>query len=129
MLCSSGFSSPNGSPYWMPTARSPAASARMATSAPAGRPQRLRAPAGSDLGWAATDELGDVAGADEDGVDAGPLEREHLVAAVDGGLGDRELPDRNVRKQVEHVVERVVVVVDVPAGEQHDLGVEPLEHE
>src|SRR5437763_3660073 len=86
-FCSSGSrSEPYGSPYWMPTSRSAAAPARIAPSATPGPPQLD--------GWRrATDELGDVSGGDDHGVDPTPLELDDLVASNVLRLRDRELPD------------------------------------
>ena len=55
------------------------------------------------------DQAADVPGRDEHRVDAGPLERQHLVAVLDVDLRDRELPGGDVGQQLEHGVERVDV--------------------
>ena len=75
----------------------------------------------------ATDEVGDRRAADEDGVDAGPLEREHVVAGRRREVGDRELAGRDVGQQVEDAVEIVLVVLGVARREQENLGVDPIE--
>ena len=56
-----------------------------------------------------TDERPDVAAGDEHGVDAGPLELGDLVAARADELGDRELPGRDVRQQLEQPLEVMLV--------------------
>src|SRR5256885_1424974 len=128
--CSSGSRiAPYGSPYWRPATRSPSATARTAASAAFGPPQlplRSGAPR-SDFGGAATDEGSDVAGGDEDRVDARPLERDDLVPGRRAHLGDRELPGRHVGKQLEHAVERVLVVLGLTRREEEDLRVDALE--
>src|SRR5689334_8415339 len=52
----------------------------------------------SDVRRAMADELADLTARDEDGVDAGPLERQHLVARGDVQVGDGELPRGHVRQ-------------------------------
>ena len=81
----------------------------------------------SDSRRVLADEVRDEAGLDEDGVDPGPLEREHVGSRRGVDVGDRELPGRDVGEQLEHRLERVVAVVGVAAGEQEDLRVELLE--
>ena len=44
-------------------------------------------------------------------------------------LRDRELPGRHVREQLEHAVERLLVVLGLPWREQEDLRVDALEDE
>src|SRR2546421_3915952 len=135
MDCSSGLSRlPNGSPYWMPTARSAAARRSSAASAVAGPPQRVSAQrwtAALDLRRRVTDELGDASRSDDDRIDSRPLELVDLLASRHGHVGHRELPGRHVGEQLERAGEQalVVVVVVVPAGEEEDLGIEPLEGE
>src|SRR5947207_4880907 len=98
----------------MPTSRSAAAPARIAPSATPGPPQLD--------GWRrATDELGDVSGGNDHGVDPAPLELDDLVARHVLRLRDRELPDRDVAEQLERLLE-------VWDGEVERLGVVQLEH-
>ena len=73
--------------------------------------------------------MGDLAHAHEHGVDPGPLERQHFLAALDVDPGDRELPGRDVGQQLEDGVERVVVVVPSSRREQEDLRIALLERE
>src|SRR5262245_5087562 len=108
----------------MPTARSAAASARRAASATSAPCRRLGI--GSDLRGRATDETGDVTRADDDGVDAGPLQRKDVVPVLHTDVGDGELAGRNVGEQPEDVVDRVLLP-GLPAGEQEDLRVDALE--
>src|SRR5581483_3141597 len=76
----------------------------------------------SDFYGPVPDELRDVPGRDEHGVDARPLEREHGLAGGDRDLGDRELAGRDVGEELEHDLDRVgVVVVGAPVREQEDL--------
>src|SRR5438105_1308164 len=128
MLCSSGFSRLSyGSPYWMPTARSAAAPARIAASAVAAPPQRASAqrPTGVlDLRRRVADELGDVSRSDDDRIDSSPLELDDLLAARRVDRGDRELARRHVRQQVERVLPLVALPV---GGEQEDLGVDAVQ--
>src|SRR6187401_1278791 len=98
---SSGLSSPpNGSPYRSPTSRRTAAPA---TTTPSNtvllgsRESDLRR---SDLRRRTADEVGDVARRDEDRVQAGRLERDHLVARLRVDLRDREFARRHVRQQL-----------------------------
>jgi hypothetical protein len=97
-----------------------------------GPPQRDSASAaagvGSDFGWLCTDERAHVARVHDDGVDTGALERDHVVARRGPQLGDRELSRRDVRQELEHVVERVDVGIERRAAEQEDLRVDVLEH-
>ena len=65
------------------------------------------------------DERRHVPGCDEHGVEAGALELEHLVAVADVDVGDRELPRRHVREQLEGELERVAVV---PTGEMRKIS-------
>ena len=74
-------------------------------------------------------QLADLLGADEHGVHSGPLEGEHFVAGRDFDLGDRELPGRYVREQLEHRVEWIDVLVDVVRVQEEDLGIEPFERQ
>src|SRR5262245_59594096 len=104
MFRSSGLRSGNGRPYWIPTSRRVAASTRIAANATHGPPQRLV----SDLGRCGTYQAGDVAEADDDGVDAGPLELRDLVSRPHLEVGDRALAGRDVRQEVEHALERVL---------------------
>ena len=53
----------------------------------------------------------DMTRGDEHGVEPGALELQHLVAVADVDVGDRELPGRHVREQLERELERVAVVV------------------
>src|SRR5262245_14344650 len=103
MFCSSGLSRlPSGSPYWIPISRNAAARPSSARrTGPAG-------PRSSNLRRRATDEVGDVGRADEDGIDPRPLEREHLVAVRRVQVGDRELAGRDVGEQIEDPVELVL---------------------
>src|SRR4051794_14209008 len=121
-FCSSGLSSePYGSPYWMPTSRNAAAPARIAARAARGPPQFDPL----DGRGRATDELGDIPRRNDHGVDAAPLELHDLAARDVRRLGDRELPDGNVRQQLERTPE-------VVGREMERLGIvlleNPLEH-
>src|SRR3954471_8572277 len=121
-FCSSGSSSdPYGRPYWMPTSRNAAAPARIAASAARGPPQFDRL----DGRGRATNELGDVPRRDDHRVDAAPLELHDLATRDVRRLGDRELPDGNIREQVERTLE-------VVGREMERLGIvlleDPLEH-
>jgi hypothetical protein len=73
------------------------------------------------------DKVGDVAARHQDGVDPGPLEREHLVTAGDVNVGDRQFPRGDVGQQLQYGVEGVELVLAVLHGEQEDLGVEAVE--
>src|SRR5437899_1624987 len=96
MLCSSGFSRLSyGSPYWMPTARSAAAPARIAASAVAAPPQRASAqrPTGVlDLRRRVGDpedrELRRLANSTERAPDDDPLCSLRLRRACTVGVGD-----------------------------------------
>src|SRR5262245_1420558 len=145
MFCSSGSSRlPNGSPYWIPTSRSAAASARMAARNGSDLRTRIRTTFGLrgargggtalstsrnvlDGGRHAADEVGDVRRLDEHRVDAGPFERDHVVAGRCAEICDRELAGRDIGQQVEDPVEVVLVVLGVARREQEDLGIDPLE--
>src|SRR5512132_3444196 len=127
MDCSSGLSRlPNGRPYWIPTARSAAAPARMATSAVPAPPQRVSAQRSAarrrrDSG------CGDGV-ADDDCIDSRPFELFHVVAARARQLRNRELPCRKIGKQFERMLERIDLVV-VTDGEQDDLRIESLQRQ
>ena len=82
----------------------------------------------SGLYLEAADEARDVLGPHDDGVDAGALELDDLLARLHGELRDRELPGRDVRQQPEDVLERLVLA-GLARGEQQDLRVEPVERE
>src|SRR5262245_51905965 len=105
MFCSSGFSRlPNGRPYSIPTSRSAAASARIATRNGSVLRTRIRTTFGLRGGETAlpasakvlvgrrhaADEVRDIGRADEDRVDPGAFEREHLLARGGRQVGDRE---------------------------------------
>src|SRR5919201_1690605 len=129
--CSSGFSRfPNGSPYWMPTARRAAPPATRTTSAVRGPLHRASGPRGArtslNLGRRLPDELGDVSCSDDHGVDSGAFERVYLLAARDGDLGDGKLARRHVPQELERATERVFLVGRGTA-EQKDLRIEALE--
>src|ERR671914_1393804 len=109
----------------MPTSRSAAASPRSAASASHGPPQRLSAR--SDLRRRRTDEVRDVARADDDRVDTRTLELGDLLPRRHGQVGNRELSGRDVLEQIEHVLQRVGTLVAAPRGEQEDLGVDAVE--
>src|SRR4051812_13497333 len=79
-----------------------------------------------DLGRPRAHELADPARRDEYRVEAGALELEHVVAACERELGDRELSRRDVGQEREHRFDRIGVVVGV-RREQEDLRVETLE--
>src|SRR5438128_9245754 len=132
MDCSSGLSRlPNGSPYWTPTARRAAARPSSPPRAVAGPPQRdsaQRCAAALDLRRRVTDELGDASRSDDDRIDSRPLELVDLLASRHRHVGHRELSGRHVGEQLERAGERALVVV-VPAGEEEDLRIEPLECE
>ena len=70
----------------------------------------------------AADEVGDLGRADENGVDPGPFEREHLLARAGRQVGDRELAGRHIGQQVEDSLDMSLVVVGLPRREQdaHD---------
>src|SRR5919201_3666106 len=96
--CSSGFKRfPNGSPYWMPTARSAAPPASRRTSTVRGPPQRVSAERARgargrlNLRRRLADELGDVSCSDDHSVDSRALQRVHLLPARDRDLGDGKL--------------------------------------
>src|SRR4029453_16221682 len=145
MFCSSGLSSPpNGSPYWIPIRRSVAASPRIAARNGNDLRTRIRTTVGLrgarggetalsdspnvlDGGRRATDEVGDVGRADQDGVDPGPFERQHLVARGRREIGDRELAGRHVGQEVEDPLEVRLVVLRLAWREQEDLRGDPLE--
>ena len=74
---------------------------------------------------ALADELGDVPRADDHRVDARALELVDVRARGRRQVGDRELAGGHVGQQVEHALERVVVVPR--RAKQEDLRVEPLE--
>src|SRR6187401_2278036 len=118
MLDSSGFRTESGSPYRTPTRRSAAASTRIAA----------RAIRPSDLRRRVTDERLHVAAGDDDRVDPGAFELEHVRAARSRELRDRELAGRDVGQQLEQALEVVLVVVCLLGGEQEDLGIDMLEH-
>src|ERR671935_1797700 len=130
MLCSSGLKSANGCAYLTPTRRRAAAPARMAASATFGPPHtasaRRRAGRASGFGGASADELGNVPGGHDHGVHSGTLELGDLVAAAHSQLGDRQLPSRDVLKQIEGALERLPIVSGGPR-EQEDLGIEAFE--
>ena len=73
------------------------------------------------------DELADVARPHEHGIEAGPLEGQGLAPGHHVDVGDRELPGRDVRQQLEHRLECVLVVVALVRREQEDLRVVLLE--
>src|SRR5206468_2593279 len=58
----------------------------------------------------ASDEERDVPAVDDHGVAASPLELLNLVRRRMRQVGDRELPRRNRRQQIEHDLERRLVV-------------------
>ena len=97
-----------------------------------GPPQRdswsAAAGCSSDFGRLCTHERADVARGHHDGVDTGAFERGDLVARRRMELRDRELSRRDVRKQLEDVVERIGVGVERRAAEHEDLGVDVFEH-
>src|SRR5207244_7799122 len=126
MFRSSGFSSGNGRPLRIPTRRIAPASMSSAAKATGGPPHRLGS-LPSDLRRRRTGQARNVTGADDHGVDPGPLELGDLLAACDVEIRDRELAGRKIGKQVEHSLEGVVAVVLERRREEEDLGVEALE--
>src|SRR5437588_571042 len=80
-----------------------------------------------DLGRWAPHERREVTGVDDHGVAPGPLELPHLVRRRDGEVRDRELARRDGREQVEHHVERRLVVLFLDGGEQEDVRIDPVE--
>src|SRR5687768_16036089 len=63
----------------------------------------------------------------ENRVDAGPLQREHLLTRLDPGLGDDQLAGGHVRQQVERPLQVLLVVVEPRFRDENDLGVDALE--
>src|SRR5438552_14317400 len=123
-LCSSGLSRlPNGSPYSIPTRRRAAATPSTAASASPGGPQLL------DRGWLGAHELADVGKPDEDGVEPGSLEGGDDLTVGRGYIGDGQLSRRHVGQQLEHAVERQLVVLGAARGDEEDLGVDSLERQ
>src|SRR5260221_5550996 len=72
---------------------------------------------------------GDQGRAEAIGIVPGAMEGYHVVPGRDLDLGDRELPRRHVRKELEHRLQRILVVVGRTRREQEDLGVKLLERE
>src|SRR6184192_4244597 len=81
---------------------------------------------GSDLWGGVADEVADVAGVDDHGVDARALELADLLRRRQRQVGDRELARGDARQQVEHALERRVAVA-APRREQEDLRVDALQ--
>lgn len=82
----------------------------------------------SEIGKRVTDERPDVASRDDDRVDPGPFQLDDLVATRAREIGDRELPGRNVRQQLEKTLESRLPVSDAIGGEQEDLRINELEN-
>src|SRR5438105_8132229 len=81
----------------------------------------MAAPPSRRLGVAATGEPGEIAGRHDHRVEAGALELGDVLGGCAESVGDRELPGRDVRKELEDAVE-------VSArGQEKDLRVDLLE--
>src|SRR5437868_2510124 len=73
------------------------------------------------------DERRHLVPVDDDRIAAGALQLLHLFPVRQLEVGDRELPCRHGGEQLEHDVERCLVVLALDRREQEDLGVDALE--
>ena len=70
----------------------------------------------------AADEVGDLGRADENGVDPGPFEREHLLARGGRQVGDRELAGRHIGQQVEDSLDMASSSSSASRGESRKIS-------